>query len=1192
MSKGRKEPGGLADEPTQCVAELVRANDSLRQQLLDKDRQLQTLEHEARRLRNLAVISADWYWEQDASFRFTLMSAESELVTVPRRDLQQALGHCRWERPGVLPLSTSWEEHRAVLEAHQPFRNFEYLETDDVGLPAYFSINGLPVFDTDGKFSGYRGTTRDITQRKRLEAEVGESARFLNDIVENIPLAVHLVAVRDQLRVVGWNKKAAELFGVTPAEALGRTLAELWPGQDGQAAAQADSELLSSGLMQEHPDEPRQTRNRGIIRVHSRRVPLRDATGAVTHILCTTEDITERLESQARLRRNEARYRAVVAALGEAVILRDEEGRVLDCNLSTERILGKTLEQIRGSVFPVREWQLLREDGSMMPVEEHPDVIARRTGKAQSNAVVCYRKPDGTDLWGLINVQPLFEGADKTPSGYVTSLTDISKRKRAELEIVRLNIALENRVMRRTAQLETANLELEAFSYSVAHDLRSPLGTIDGFCALLQKSMPQDSGPKAQHYLERIRGGVRRMGELTNGLLSLAKLSRTSLNWEAVDLSADAARLLREHAEADPARTVEVEVEPALAARGDRALLQQVLQNLIANAWKFTSKKSHARIAIGCQHGIEQPIYFVRDNGAGFDMAYADKLFGTFQRLHSPDEFGGSGIGLATVQRIITRHGGRIWAESAVGEGTTFFFTLGVEQEQAVQGLQSEPDEGTGIPLPPLPRVSRSTDLFGNVTVALPGSGRAISSDNDAFSASDQQFSNAFEHSPIGMALIGLDSRRLRVNSAFCRMLGYSEAEMLSRSVIDVTHPDDAHWDIAQRKRALAGEIETYQWEKRYLHQTGRTVWAFLTCSLVRDADRKPMHFISQVLDITERKQIESTLRESEERFRTLTELSSDWYWEQDENFRFTELSKGPAALGGDGAAGNFLGRTPWELNLLDMGSERWREHRAMHERHEMFKDFELARMAPDGSVAYLTVSGAPKFDASGKFTGYRGVGRDTTPLHRMTEALRHSESQMRQITDTVPALIAYVDAGHHFRFHNRAYEEVFGLSHAQIDGRLLSEVIGQSTYDMLRARIDEVLSGYPVVYERSQKTVRGDIRNYAVNWFPRYGDGDEDGQVIGFYSLATDVTELKRIDRLKTEFISTVRDEVRPPLSGIQQVLMQLCQGQAGQVLSPDLQASADAACADAERLTRLIDRMLDVEKIRASGESAVGKP
>ena len=248
---------------------------------------------------------------------------------------------------------------------------------------------------------------------------------------------------------------------------------------------------------------------------------------------------------------------------------------------------------------------------------------------------------------------------------------------RATDEILVLNSELEERVRQRTAQLMVANQELEAFSYSVSHDLRSPLKTIHGFSHLLERSMGDKVGEKGTHYLNRIRTGVQQMGELIDGLLSLAQLSRDKLHIGQVDLTVIARRIEQDCRERDPDRQAQVHIQDAMPVTGDRRQLVALMQNLIVNAWKFTSKRELARIEIGSQAGAaHETVYFVKDNGAGFDMAYADKLFGTFQRLHSPADFAGTGIGLATVKRVIDRHGGRIWAEGKENGGATFFFTL------------------------------------------------------------------------------------------------------------------------------------------------------------------------------------------------------------------------------------------------------------------------------------------------------------------------------------------------------------------------------------------------------------------------------------------------------------------------------------------------------------------------------------
>jgi PAS domain S-box-containing protein len=700
-------------------------------------------------------------------------------------------------------------------------------------------------------------------------------------------------------------------------------------------------------------------------------------------------DITERKQTETALRASGARFRVVVGALAEGVVLRDAEGKIIDCNASAERIFGKSLAQMKGQTSAALDWERLREDGTHMPEVEWASVRAKTSGQAQNNVVQRYRRPDGSTFWGLINVQPLFDGNSDVPTGFVTSISDITKRKQAEVEIVRLNVDLENRVLRRTAQLEAASKEMEAFSYSVAHDLRTPLSTIDGFCALLEKHMPSAAGERALHFLERIRSSVRRMGELTDGLLALTRLSRTSMVWDTVDISAEALRVAKRLTDAEAGRDARITVEPGMLARGDQAMLSQVLEQLVANAWKFSAKKEHVEITVGRQRGKDaQTVFFVKDKGAGFDMAYVDKLFGNFERLHSPEEFAGSGIGLATAKRIIDRHGGKIWAESVVGEGSTFYFSLGGDQA------------GIGQPAQPV-RAAEAEHDSGFSTLEAPTS-EPFSSDNDAFMLNDQQFSNAFEHAAIGMTLIGIDSRRLKVNNAFCQMLGYSEAEMLARTIHDLTHPDDIEWDLEQRRRALAGEIESFHTEKRYIHKDGHTVWGYMSCSLVRDEDRKPLRFIAQIQDITERKETEKVLRESEERFRALTALSSDWFWEQDENFRFVEVSgEAPTASGLQKSA---YGKTPWELDYSQMTDAGWADYKAVVARREVFRDMETTRRDSKGRTRYFSISGVPKFDADGKFTGYRGTGRDMTEMRRVTEALRTSEAQLREITDTIPA--------------------------------------------------------------------------------------------------------------------------------------------------------------------------------------------
>ncbi len=256
---------------------------------------------------------------------------------------------------------------------------------------------------------------------------------------------------------------------------------------------------------------------------------------------------------------------------------------------------------------------------------------------------------------------------------------EVQERQRAEDEVRRLNTGLEERVRERTMQLQEANRELEAYSYTVSHDLRGPLNSINGFANLLHRALGDNASPQVAHNLTRIRVNTSRMSDLIEALLALAQLSRTKIRAAPVDMSVVAGEVLATLAESEPQRQVKVSVQDHLLVEGDPRLLRAMLENLLGNAWKFTGRQPAAFIEFGQDPTVTDepgPVFFVRDNGAGFDMAYADKLFGTFQRLHAADDFPGTGIGLATVRRIVTLHGGRVWAQSVVGEGTTFFFTL------------------------------------------------------------------------------------------------------------------------------------------------------------------------------------------------------------------------------------------------------------------------------------------------------------------------------------------------------------------------------------------------------------------------------------------------------------------------------------------------------------------------------------
>ncbi len=260
--------------------------------------------------------------------------------------------------------------------------------------------------------------------------------------------------------------------------------------------------------------------------------------------------------------------------------------------------------------------------------------------------------------------------------GAIETLNDITDRKRAEQELLKAYDELDERVKARTRDLEAANRELESFAYSVSHDLRQPLRAIDGFSQALLEEYNDRLDDDGREYLGRLRAGSQRMGVLIDNILRLSRLSREEMHYQTVDLSAIAGEIAEELRAAEPGRQGEFVIAPALTVHGDPALLRIALQNLLANAWKFTSRKEQARIEFGAREQDGERVFHVSDNGAGFDMAYGDKLFGVFQRLHGAKEFPGTGIGLAIVQRVIHRHGGRVWAEAEPGRGASFFFIV------------------------------------------------------------------------------------------------------------------------------------------------------------------------------------------------------------------------------------------------------------------------------------------------------------------------------------------------------------------------------------------------------------------------------------------------------------------------------------------------------------------------------------
>lgn len=384
--------------------------------------------------------------------------------------------------------------------------------------------------------------------------------------------------------------------------------------------------------------------------------------------------LREREEHQQALGESEERYRSFFETGIDAVLLCGPDGTIEAVNPAARLAFGYSesdMMEPRGDGIDRETYESIRT-----ALEK-----ASQSGRYRGNLE--FRRRDGRTFVGEVSASRFtdFSGRPKTS----VIIRDISARIRAEEEIRRLNASLEERVASRTIELESANRELvlanrelESFCYSVSHDLRLPLRSMNGFSELLISDYGGKLDDRARSYLDRIEVACRRMGRLIDDLLSLTRYTRQKMVLERVDLGGIAADVVEELRAEHPERTVEVTIDADLVAttEGDGTLLRVLLRSLLSNAWKFSVSRDPARIEVGSYMDGPERVYFVRDNGCGFDMAYADKLFRIFNRLHTAEEFEGTGIGLATVQRVVMRHGGRVWAEGAPDRGATFYFTL------------------------------------------------------------------------------------------------------------------------------------------------------------------------------------------------------------------------------------------------------------------------------------------------------------------------------------------------------------------------------------------------------------------------------------------------------------------------------------------------------------------------------------
>lgn len=539
-----------------------------------------------------------------------------------------------------------------------------------------------PIIDRNSEIIGVVLVFRDVTEHRKARDELRRKERGLSEA----QAIAHLGSWEWDIETgkQSWSDECFRIFGFLPGEieAGYYSFMNIVLPDDREAVVNSIHAALNGPSA--YYSEFKIRRPNGEVRhILSQGEVVPDRTGKPAHMTGINLDITDRKQAEHELKQSEAEHRrqaeiqsAILDALPAKLALIDGNGYIIAVNRRWRDFSGDNglLEEQAGvgaNYFAMCGGTTGRDKGDSL------DIVAglRQVLDGIKNQYLReypLHSPDGQRWYRMLAV-PL---SASEHLGAVVMHLDITESRQQKNEIEALNQALERRVAERTSQLEAANKELEAFSYSVSHDLRAPLRVIDGFAQILAADYAPSMAEAARRHLDRIQHATARMGELIDDLLQLSRVGREDLNVKTVNLSQVAEDILRELKQREPDRRTRLGIAPDQSVRGDVQLLRIVLENLLGNAWKFTRNREVTEIEFGALHDGKATVYFVRDNGVGFNQKYAYKLFGAFQRLHSEDEFEGTGIGLATVQRIISRHGGSVWAESKPGEGAVFFFRI------------------------------------------------------------------------------------------------------------------------------------------------------------------------------------------------------------------------------------------------------------------------------------------------------------------------------------------------------------------------------------------------------------------------------------------------------------------------------------------------------------------------------------
>jgi PAS domain S-box-containing protein len=563
----------------------------------------------------------------------------------------------------------AWDAWNHAVATGDTYRVESRLRAGD-GRYRWFLMRGVPLRDASGSIVKWFGTCTDIDDLKQAEDALRRASLYTRSLIE--ASLDPLVTISRDGKITDVNQATETVTGVSREHLIGSDFSTYFTQPE--KARRGYEQVFAEGKVTDYELAIRHTSGRVANVLYNASV-FKNEAGEIEGVFAAARDITRRKQIEDELRLSRERLAMAQKAGHCGTFDWDMQNNINYWSTEVEEVYGIAPGEFGGTY---EDWEALVVPEDLVLAKKGIEESIR-TGEFAGEWRI-RRRNDGEIRWITARAKLVFDDNGK-PQRMLGLNMDVTERKRAEEEVRRLNQELEQRVIQRTVQLEASNKELEAFTYSVSHDLRAPLRHISGFSKILTEEFGSNLPPAAQHHVQRIQEGTRRMGLLVDDLLNLARVGRRDLSFQTASLKSITNEVIADLVPECVDRQIEWKIGTLPFVECDPALMKQVFQNLLSNAVKFTRPRSQAVIEIGQKDEDGSAVVFVRDNGVGFNMKYCDKLFGVFQRLHRPEDFEGTGVGLATVQRIIQKHGGRIWAEAELDKGATFYFTLGTSEK-------------------------------------------------------------------------------------------------------------------------------------------------------------------------------------------------------------------------------------------------------------------------------------------------------------------------------------------------------------------------------------------------------------------------------------------------------------------------------------------------------------------------------